>query len=111
MHRPTESSAGCDPTDKQIVRGAAVVWRPGVLGSAQTRTVVRKGRGSAWRHRTRGLFKEHFRTLGQASMISSDEPRRETEERMRRLNFLQDEPWDEVNDDVNRVRWFGHPFE
>jgi len=30
---------------------------------------------------------------------------------MRRLNFLADEPWDEVNDDVNRVRWFGHPFE
>ena len=30
---------------------------------------------------------------------------------MRRLNFLQDEPWDELNGDVNRVRWFGHPFE
>jgi len=29
---------------------------------------------------------------------------------MLRLNFLQDEPWDEVNDDINRVRWFGHPF-
>ena len=29
---------------------------------------------------------------------------------MRRLNFLEDGPWDEVNDDVNRVRWFGHPF-
>jgi hypothetical protein len=29
---------------------------------------------------------------------------------MRRLNFLQDDPWDEVNDDINRVRWFGHPF-
>src|SRR3954469_12333229 len=29
---------------------------------------------------------------------------------MRRLNFLEDEPWDEVNDDVNRARWFGHPF-
>jgi uncharacterized cupin superfamily protein len=28
---------------------------------------------------------------------------------MRRLNFLQDEPWDQVNDDL-RVRWFGHPF-
>ena len=28
---------------------------------------------------------------------------------MRRLSFLDDEPWDEV-DDVNRVRWFGHPF-
>jgi hypothetical protein len=27
---------------------------------------------------------------------------------MRRLNFLDDEPWDEVGDDV-RVRWFGHP--
>ena len=29
---------------------------------------------------------------------------------MRRLNFLQDEPWDELNDDINRYRWFGHPF-
>ncbi len=30
---------------------------------------------------------------------------------MRRLNFLQDEPWDEVNEkDGVRVRWFGHPF-
>lgn len=29
---------------------------------------------------------------------------------MRRLNFLADEPWDEVGDDVRR-RWFGHPFE
>jgi uncharacterized cupin superfamily protein len=28
---------------------------------------------------------------------------------MRRLNFLDDEPWDEVGDDV-RARWFGHPF-
>ena len=28
---------------------------------------------------------------------------------MRRLNFLADEPWDEVEDD-KRVRWFGHPF-
>jgi len=28
---------------------------------------------------------------------------------MRRLNFLEDEPWDEV-EDVTRVRWFGHPF-
>jgi len=28
---------------------------------------------------------------------------------MRRLNFLEDEPWDEVEDDVRR-RWFGHPF-
>ena len=28
---------------------------------------------------------------------------------MRRLNFLEDEPWDEVEDDM-RVRWFGHPF-
>lgn len=28
---------------------------------------------------------------------------------MRRLNFLDDEPWDE--DDLRaRVRWFGHPF-
>ena len=26
---------------------------------------------------------------------------------MRRLNFLQDSPWDEANDDGNRVRWFG----
>jgi uncharacterized cupin superfamily protein len=30
---------------------------------------------------------------------------------MRRLNFLEDEPWDEENDGINRVRWFGHPFE
>jgi uncharacterized cupin superfamily protein len=30
---------------------------------------------------------------------------------MRRLNFLQDEPWDEVDEeDLQRVRWFGHPF-
>jgi uncharacterized cupin superfamily protein len=28
---------------------------------------------------------------------------------MRRLNFLDDEPWDEESDDV-RARWFGHPF-
>jgi len=28
-----------------------------------------------------------------------------------RLNFLADEPWDEVDDDDRiRVRWFGHPF-
>ena len=26
---------------------------------------------------------------------------------MRRLNFLEDEPWDEVEDD-KRARWFGH---
>jgi uncharacterized cupin superfamily protein len=31
---------------------------------------------------------------------------------MRRLNFLDDEPWDEVHDaERTRVRWFGHPFE
>lgn len=31
---------------------------------------------------------------------------------MRRLNFLDDEPWDEVHDDGRRRgRWFGHPFE
>jgi mannose-6-phosphate isomerase-like protein (cupin superfamily) len=29
---------------------------------------------------------------------------------MRRLNFLEDEPWDEVQDD-RRVRWFGYPLE
>ena len=30
---------------------------------------------------------------------------------MRRLNFLDDEPWDEEHDgDRSRVRWFGHPF-
>ncbi len=30
---------------------------------------------------------------------------------MRRLNFLQDDPWDEVNEKIGlRVRWFGHPF-
>lgn len=28
---------------------------------------------------------------------------------MHRLNFLQDEPWDQV-DERQRVRWFGHPF-
>jgi uncharacterized cupin superfamily protein len=28
---------------------------------------------------------------------------------MRRLNFMDDEPWDEESDDV-RARWFGHPF-
>ena len=30
---------------------------------------------------------------------------------MRRLNFLEDEPWDEVHDDFRmRRRWFGHPL-
>lgn len=30
---------------------------------------------------------------------------------MHRLNFLEDEPWDEVNDDLRmRRRWFGHPL-
>jgi uncharacterized cupin superfamily protein len=30
---------------------------------------------------------------------------------MRRLNFLEDEPWDQVDeDDRIRIRWFGHPF-
>lgn len=30
---------------------------------------------------------------------------------MRRLNFLQDEPWDQIDEkDRQRVRWFGHPF-
>jgi len=29
---------------------------------------------------------------------------------MRRLNFLDDEPWDEVSDNY-RLRWFGHPFD
>jgi uncharacterized cupin superfamily protein len=28
---------------------------------------------------------------------------------MHRLNFLADEPWDQVREDF-RVRWFGHPF-
>jgi uncharacterized cupin superfamily protein len=28
---------------------------------------------------------------------------------MQRLNFLDDEPWDEVQD-RHRVRWFGHPL-
>jgi uncharacterized cupin superfamily protein len=28
---------------------------------------------------------------------------------MRRLNFSEDKPWDEVEND-KRVRWFGHPF-
>jgi len=30
---------------------------------------------------------------------------------MRRLNFLEDEPWDEMEDGVRRARWFGHVFE
>jgi len=30
---------------------------------------------------------------------------------MHRLNFLDDEPWDEVDDKGRRrARWFGHPF-
>jgi uncharacterized cupin superfamily protein len=29
---------------------------------------------------------------------------------MRRLNYLEDEPWDEVEEDVRRIRWFGHAF-
>ena len=30
---------------------------------------------------------------------------------MRSLNFLEDEPWDETNDDLRmRRRWFGHPL-
>jgi uncharacterized cupin superfamily protein len=30
---------------------------------------------------------------------------------MRRLNFLDDEPWDEVHDrERTRARWFGHAF-
>ncbi len=28
---------------------------------------------------------------------------------MRRLSFLEDEPWDEA-EDATRTRWFGHPF-
>ena len=28
---------------------------------------------------------------------------------MRRLNFLDDEPWDEIDDEARR-RWFGHAF-
>jgi uncharacterized cupin superfamily protein len=31
---------------------------------------------------------------------------------MLRLNFLQDEPWDDVSEqDRTRTRWFGHPFD
>jgi uncharacterized cupin superfamily protein len=31
---------------------------------------------------------------------------------MRRLNFLENEPWDEVDDeDRRRARWFGHLFD
>ena len=31
---------------------------------------------------------------------------------MRRLNFLEDEPWDEVADQQRmRARWFGHRFD
>ena len=30
---------------------------------------------------------------------------------MQRLNFLDDEPWDQVDQGHGvRVRWFGHPF-
>ena len=30
---------------------------------------------------------------------------------MSRLNFLTDEPWDEMHDDLQfRTRWFGHPL-
>ncbi len=30
---------------------------------------------------------------------------------MPRLNFLNDEPWDEIHDDLKlRARWFGHPL-
>jgi uncharacterized cupin superfamily protein len=30
---------------------------------------------------------------------------------MQRLNFLDDQPWDEVDDEYRtRARWFGHPF-
>ena len=30
---------------------------------------------------------------------------------MRRLNFMDDEPWDQVNGESrSRMRWFGHPF-
>jgi uncharacterized cupin superfamily protein len=33
------------------------------------------------------------------------------EEKMRRLNFLDDQPWDEVDDEARtRARWFGHAF-
>src|SRR3979490_1235983 len=41
-------------------------------------------------------------------MISAQDPT-EKEERMRHLNFLEDEPWDEDHDN-KRVRWFGPPF-
>jgi uncharacterized cupin superfamily protein len=41
-------------------------------------------------------------------MISRSDPT-DWEEWMRRLNFLKDESWDEV-DNGHRVRWFGHPF-
>jgi uncharacterized cupin superfamily protein len=35
----------------------------------------------------------------------------EMEDPMRRLSFLADEPWDQVDDDSRmRIRWFGHPF-
>src|SRR5437763_4022860 len=55
-------------------------------------------------------LKRHSRTLGQASMMSYEDTT-ETGETMRRLNFLRDDPWDEVNDDLGiRVCWFGHPF-
>src|SRR5439155_12548109 len=55
-------------------------------------------------------LKRHSRTLGQASMMSYEDTT-ERGETMRRLNFLRDDPWDEVNDDLGiRVRWFGHPF-
>jgi uncharacterized cupin superfamily protein len=44
-------------------------------------------------------------------MISSHTLQNRDGGAMHRLNFMADEPWDEVNeDDRMRVRWFGHPF-
>src|SRR5881392_1676400 len=40
---------------------------------------------------------------------ASHTPAHTREDRMRRLNFLDDEPWDEV-DEQQRRRWFGHPL-
>ena len=47
------------------------------------------------------------------TLATSSSPLEQASTRKRRshapLNFLADEPWDEVSDDV-RARWFGHPF-
>jgi hypothetical protein len=58
--------------------------------------------------RNHGCTLDDPAALRASSRQKSDFDRGERSE-MRRLNFLDDEPWDEVNDDLRR-RWFGHPF-